>query len=142
METLRSKMDLPFSSAMARSASDGVERSTKAYPTGRDVRGLVGMEVDSLFHVVSFLALSFHRSMRLPGDGEKNLHQIVLEELLQLPLGGRISEVPNIKSPTLSCTGDDGLVFGRRLGISWVGIGESSVCHLGGDTIDRSGHFD
>ena len=33
---------------MARSASLGVERSTKAYPTGRSVRGFFGMEVDSL----------------------------------------------------------------------------------------------
>ena len=48
METLRSRIALPLSSAMARSASDGVERATKAYPTGREVRGLVGMVVDSL----------------------------------------------------------------------------------------------
>jgi hypothetical protein len=33
---------------MARSASVGVERSTKAYPTGRSVRGFLGIEVDSL----------------------------------------------------------------------------------------------
>jgi hypothetical protein len=32
---------------MARSASLGVERSTKAYPTGRSVRGFFGIEVDS-----------------------------------------------------------------------------------------------
>ncbi len=37
---------------MARSASDGVERATKAYPTGREVRGLVGMVVDSLRSVL------------------------------------------------------------------------------------------
>ena len=41
-------MFLPLRSAMARSASEGVETSTKAYPTGRVVRGLVGIEVVSL----------------------------------------------------------------------------------------------
>ena len=46
-------MLLPFSSETARSASDGVETSTKAYPTGRVVRGLVGMEVVSLVMIVS-----------------------------------------------------------------------------------------
>lgn len=48
METLRSRIAFPFNSAMARSASVGVERATKAYPTGREVRGLVGIVVDSL----------------------------------------------------------------------------------------------
>lgn len=41
-------MDLPFNSVTARSASDGVETSTNAYPTGRVVRGLTGIEVVSL----------------------------------------------------------------------------------------------
>lgn len=47
-ETLRSRISLPESSEIARSASEGVERSTKAYPTGRSVRGFFGMDVDSL----------------------------------------------------------------------------------------------
>jgi hypothetical protein len=38
---------------MARSASLGVERSTKAYPTGRSVRGFFGIEVDSLRRILS-----------------------------------------------------------------------------------------
>ena len=42
---------------MARWASVAVERSTKAYPTGRAVLGLVGMEVDSLIKVVSKVGL-------------------------------------------------------------------------------------
>ena len=72
------------------------------------------------------------------------IHQVVLEEVLQLPLGGRISEVPNVESPTLSGAGKDSLVLGCG------GLGAGVLCsiveggsgHLGGDTVDLSGHFD
>lgn len=80
-----------------------------------------------------------------------DLHQVVFEELLQLPLGGRIREVPNIESPTLSRTGNDSLVLSCIDGLvaSSANVGafgcagglvEGGVCHLGGNAIDRSGH--
>jgi hypothetical protein len=93
METLRSMMLLPFSSVMARSASDGVDKSTKAYPTGRVVRGLVGMETDSL---CAQRQLPFRKSA---GPKKICIHQVVLEEFFQLSLSGRVREIPNVKSP-------------------------------------------
>jgi hypothetical protein len=137
METLRSRIALPFNSAMARSASDGVDRSTKAYPTGRVVRGLVGMDVDSLegkSGQQSGLEMS-------PKEAKQNLHQVVLEEVLQLPLGGRICEVPNVKSSTLGCACNDSLVIGGRLFGGRIFV-EGSVCQIGGNIIDCCGHID
>lgn len=64
-ETLRSRMLLPFKSLMARSASEGVETSTKAYPTGRVVRGLVGIDVVSLSSHVSCAFFPSHAN-RVP----------------------------------------------------------------------------
>ena len=80
-----------------------------------------------------------------------NLHKVVLEEVLQLSLGGRVGEVSNVQSPTLSGAGDNGLVLRRvdRLvtaGANGGALGggsrlvESSVCHLGGGSFD--GHVD
>lgn len=89
--------------------------------------------------------------MRIQG-GRGHLHQVVLEELLQLSLGGRVREVPNVESPTLGGAGDNGLVLGGVDGLvaasadagalgSAGGLGEGSVGHLGGGAIDfRSGH--
>lgn len=82
------------------------------------------------------------------------VHQVVLEEILQFPLSGRIGEVSDIKSSTLRSTLDDGLVL---RGIDWLvatganrgafsgasRFGEGSGCHLGGSTVDgSSGHVD
>lgn len=44
---------MPDRFEMAFSASSADFRSTKAYPTGRLVRGLTGIEVDSLWQGVS-----------------------------------------------------------------------------------------
>lgn len=125
---------------MARSASEGVDTSTKAYPTGRVVRGLVGMDVVSLGRVSQSLLF-------LVAAGA-NIHKVFLEELLQLSLGGRVSEVSNVKSPALSGAGDDGLVLrgidglvaagtdaGAFSGASW--LVEGGVCHLGSGSFDR-----
>ena len=89
--------------------------------------------------------------MRIQGR-RGHLHQVVLEELLQLSLGGRVREVPNVESPTLGGAGDDGLVLGGVDGLVAAGadagafggasgLVEGGVGHLGGDAIDRSRHF-
>jgi hypothetical protein len=67
-----------------------------------------------------------------------HLHKVVLEEVLQLPLGGRVREVSNVESPTLGGAGQDSLVLGcRGLGASGlVGVVEGRSGHLGGNTVD------
>jgi hypothetical protein len=99
---------------------------------------LVGMVVDSLCNVlgrgIASCALDRH------------LHKVVLEEVLQLPLGGRISEVSNVKSPTLGGAGTDSLVVGcgGLLGAGVLrgrsGVVKGGVGHLGGDLFDWGGH--
>lgn len=79
---------------------------------------------------------------RWPDDEDvmEDLHQVVLEELLQLLLGGRVREIPNVKSPTLSGTGNDGFILGS---IDMIAVGlfdGGGGGHLGGNTFDRSGH--
>jgi hypothetical protein len=74
-----------------------------------------------------------------------HLHQVVLEEFLQLPLVGRVREVSNIESPTLGGACTDGLLLGggRLLGAgALVGgsVVEGGVGHLGGDLFGRGGH--
>jgi hypothetical protein len=71
-----------------------------------------------------------------------HLHKVVLEEFLQLPLGGRVSEVPNVESPSLSGAGQDRLVLGgSRLGAGgFSGVVEGGSGHLGGHTVGCSGH--
>jgi hypothetical protein len=80
-----------------------------------------------------------------------HVHKVVLEEVLQLSLGGRVGEVSNVQSPTLSGAGDNGLVLGRvdRLVTAGAnggalgggsGLGKGGVCHLGGGSFD--GHDD
>lgn len=83
--------------------------------------------------------------------GGLHVHQIVLEEVLQLPLVGRVREVSNVKSPALGGACTDSLILGGGglLGAgalrSWGGGSGSSVVeggggHLGGDTVDWGGH--
>lgn len=79
---------------------------------------------------------------------EKNdLHKVVLEEVLQLSLSGRISEVSNVKSSALSSACDDSLVLRCVDGLVGAGsnastfggsggLVEGSVCHLGGGSFD------
>lgn len=72
----------------------------------------------------------------------QNVHKVVLEELLQLSLGGRIGEVSDVQSPSLCGTGDDGLILRSVDGAvsasadagalgSAGGLGEGGVGHLG-----------
>lgn len=76
-----------------------------------------------------------------------DLHKVVLEEVLQLSLGGRVGEVSNVESSTFSSAGDDGLILrcidglvgtGSNAG-AFSGSGgliEGSGCHLGGGSFD------
>lgn len=64
-----------------------------------------------------------------------NLHEVSLEEGLQLPLGGRVCEVPDVESSSLSGAGQDciilcSLVVGDRL------VGEGGVAKSGSNVVD------
>jgi len=132
---------------MARSASEGVDRATKAYPTGREVRGLVGIVVDSL-QKTSGSEMDDRGGD--DGHGGANLHQVALEEFLQLPLGCRVREISNVKSPALGGAGDDSLILGCVVGGSSLvagavvivrsGVVEGGGCQLGGNVLNRIGH--
>lgn len=105
------------------------------------MRGLVGMVVDSLCNV-----LALGSTWR--GGRRRHSHKVVLEEVLQLPLGGRVREVSNVKSPSLGGAGTDSLVLGcgGLLGAGALSGGrsvvvEGGVGHLGGDLFDWGGHF-
>ena len=106
---------------MARWASVAVERSTKAYPTGLVVRGLVGIEVDSLKHLsvlvkpAGGVELQYHRSSII------YLHKVALEKFAEIPLSRRVGEVPNVEATTLGNDGDYCLVLGST-GFVTIGI--------------------
>ena len=76
------------------------------------------------------------------------VHKVLLEEFLQLSLGGRVREVSDVQSPALGGTGDDGLVLRGVDGLVAAGpnagafggagrLVEGGVCHLGGGSFDR-----
>ena len=81
---------------------------------------------------------------------EGNLHKVVLEEVLQLSLSGRVCEVSDIQSPALGRAGDDSLVL---RGVDWLvtastntgalggvgGLVQGSGCHLGSGSVDGHG---
>ena len=82
-----------------------------------------------------------------------DLHKVVCEELLQLPLCGRIGEVSNVQSTTLCSTLDNCFVCGRvdRLVTSSANVGnvggtvgriEGGVGHLSGGTVNLSFRHD
>lgn len=83
--------------------------------------------------------------------GREDSHKVVLEEILQLSLSGRVGEVSNVESSTLGGAGNDGVVLRGVDGLvatstdrcalgSRGGLVEGSVCHLGGGSFD--GHDD
>jgi hypothetical protein len=82
------------------------------------------------------------------GRNGSGFNKVILEELLQLPLSSRISEVPNVESPTLGSTGSAGVNLLSRGGFLagvWcrlVVVVEGGGCHLGGDAVDSSGGHD
>lgn len=88
--------------------------------------------------------------VQAPDRESAHVHKVVLEEVLELSLSGRVCEVSNIQSPTLGRTGDDSLVLrgvdrlvtaganGGALG-GGGGLVEGGVCHLGGGSFDGHG---
>ena len=76
----------------------------------------------------------------------KHLHGVVLEKLLQLPLSGRISEVPNVQPTSFIGTGRGSISRLRRGGSSAVGsLGGGSGRDRGdvvGGGFDGSRHLD
>ena len=79
-----------------------------------------------------------------------DLHKVVLEEILQLSLGGRIGEVSDVQSPSLSGARDDSLILGCVDGLvtassnagalgSSRGLGEGGVGHLGSSRFNGHG---
>ncbi len=53
---------------------------------------------------------------------QSNLHRVAGEEFLEIPLSGRVCEVPNIETTPFSCTGNNSLVFGGVGGLAACGI--------------------
>jgi hypothetical protein len=52
-----------------------------------------------------------------------NPHFVVLEELLELPLGGRVGEIPNVQPTTFGSTGKN-VVLRVASGVLNTGIGQ------------------
>ena len=63
-------------------------------------------------------------------DGRAYVHKVVLEEIFQLSLSGRVGEVSDVQSPSLSGTGDDGLVL-RRVDWFTASSDAGSFCSAG-----------
>lgn len=118
-----------------RQSNEGVADGTRGARVGGDGRGLAVQRV-------SMGCVMWVRWVRWVHS-----HQVVLEEVLQLPLVGRICEVSNVKSPTLGGARTHSLVLGcgGLLGAGALGGGSGVVegggGHLGGDTVDWCGHF-
>ena len=49
--------------------------------------------------------------------GSSDLHGVAVEKLLELPLSGRICEIPNIEPTTLISTGSSGVNVGVAVGV-------------------------
>lgn len=77
----------------------------------------------------------------------EDLHLVVLEELLELPLSGRISEIPNVQPTSLISTGGSSIGGLRRSGRSSA-VGSSLSGGGGGSGLvvgvvfDGSRHLD
>lgn len=63
-------------------------------------------------------------------------HGVAVEKLLELPLSGRIREVPNIQPTTLIGAGSSGLGLSRA-----VGVVEGGVCQGVGEIVCGSRHI-
>lgn len=91
------------------------------------MRGLTGIEVDSLFPHVSTVDQDAALCEMID-----NLHIITGEELLQFGLGGRISEIPDVQTTTLGSRSQDTLV-GR-------GVINAGVLEVVGKGVDGRRH--
>lgn len=76
---------------------------------------------------------------------DEDLHSVALEELLELPLSGRICEVPNVQPTSFISTDGSSIGGGLSCGGSAVGgLGgwDSGGLVVGGSVFDGSRHLD
>lgn len=73
-----------------------------------------------------------------PKMGYRDLHGVILEELLELLLGGRISEVPDVQTTALIGTGGRGVgsLRGRSGSAVGVGVVQGGSSHAVSEVID------
>jgi len=71
----------------------------------------------------------------------QHVHKVVLEEVLQLSLGGRVREVSNVQSPALGGAGNDGLVLAGIDGLAAAGTNTRSFGGAGGLVDGGLGHL-
>lgn len=73
-----------------------------------------------------------------------NLHQVSLEERLQLPLGRRVREVSDVQSAALCSAGQNGLVvrsIGGLLSRVCRFVGNGGVAKSGSNVVDGVSYF-
>ena len=72
------------------------------------VRGLVGIDVDSLVRIASVLHPVTH-----PYSNKvlSYLHKVALEEFIEIPLSSRVRKVTNVEATSLSDDGEDSFVL-------------------------------
>lgn len=68
------------------------------------------------------------------GASGQDVHEVSLEEGLQLPLGGRVGEVSDVESSSLRGAGQDRIVLGGLVGGRLVGDG--CVAKSGSNVVD------
>jgi hypothetical protein len=66
---------------------------------------------------------------------KSNLHEVSLEEGLQLPLGGRVREVSDVESSSLRGAGQDRIVLGGLVGGGRL-VGDRCVAKSGSNVVD------
>jgi hypothetical protein len=70
-----------------------------------------------------------------------HVHKVVLEEILQLSLGGRVGEVSNVQSPALSGRRNDSLVLAGIDGLVAAGAHGGALGGGGRLVEGRGGHL-
>lgn len=92
------------------------------------VRGLVGIEVDSLDRAVGLE--HFEGLVKVFCN---YLHKVTLEEIAEIPLSSRVREIPNVETTSLSDDGDDSIIL-SCVGLTTIldGSGSQGV----GDILD------
>jgi hypothetical protein len=73
------------------------------------------------------------------GKSKQNLHEVSLEEGLQLPLGRRVREVSDVESSSLRCAGQHRIVLSGLVG-GWL-VGEGCVAKSGSNVVDGVRNF-
>ena len=114
----------------------GVSDRTRSARISRDRRRFTAREE----RVSRALTCSNSSASSFPLGLHEHLHEIALEEFVEIPLSGRIGEIPNVETTALFDYGDNSVILGvvgargRSRSIGNVG-GSDGV----GDLIDRHG---